>query len=341
MKWKDIINVFKNSGHWMLLIILNNIFFILMAWIAYPETFYILVSIMITFSIFIIIIGIFISKKSKIKQDEAFFNFLNYPSDENESRLIEAFGELHIEKINVLGNELRSYKEKLEETRLKSKEYEEFIESWVHEIKKPIALGTLILGNRKDEMSLLVHQRLDHAIINIRDQVEQILFYARLQTSHVDYRLERIVLSQCYDDVILDIKSIISEKNISVISYIEDIPIVSDKKTLQFIFSQILTNAVKYSKDNVDRYIWLKTGFDEVKNRYYTSISDNGIGVMTSDLPFIFDKGFTGENYKESHSTGIGLYLVKKLCDEINIDIEVESEVGEGFSIKLLFPVIK
>ena len=78
-----------------------------------------------------------------------------------------------------------------------------------------------------------------------------------------------------------------------------------------------------------------------MQNRYYTSISDNGIGVMTSDLPFIFNKGFTGENYKESHSTGIGLYLVKKLCDEINIDIEVESKVGEGFSIKILFPVVK
>ncbi len=341
MKSKDIMNIFKNSGHWMLLMILSNAFFILMAWIAYPESFSILVNIMIAFSIFIIILGIFISQKNKIKQDEAFFNFLSELSDESESRLIETFGELHRDKINILGNKLRSYKENLEQTQLKSKEYEEFIESWVHEIKKPIALGTLILGNRKDEMSPLVHQRFDHVMINIREQVEQILFYARLQTSHVDYRLERIVLSECYDDVILDMKSMISEKNISIISYIEDIPIVSDRKTLQFIFSQILTNAVKYSKDDVERFIWLKTGFDEVQNRYYTSISDNGIGVMTSDLPFIFNKGFTGENYKESHSTGIGLYLVKKLCDEIKIDIEVESKAGEGFSIKLLFPVVK
>lgn len=340
MKLKESYSILKDSGHWMFLAILSNGFFILMAWIAYPESFSILVTVMFAFSMLILILGMFLTKKNKIKQDEAFFSFLKDVSEENEERLIEVSGELHKEKIHILGEELRCSKEKVEETQLNAKAYEEFIESWVHEIKKPMALGTLILGNRKDEMSPFVHQRLDYAMMNIREQVEQILFYARLQTSHVDYRLERILLSECYEDVLLDMKPILSEKNITIISYIEDVPIVSDKKTLQFIFSQIFTNAVKYSKDDVEPWIRLKTGFDEGKNRYYTSIEDNGIGVMVSDLPFIFDKGFTGENYKESHSTGIGLYLVKKLCDEINIDIEVASKVGEGFSIKLLFPVV-
>lgn len=340
MKLKEIYNVFKDSGHWMFLTILSNGFFMLMAWIAYPESFSILVTVMITFSLLILILGMFLTKRNNVKQDEAFFSFLRELSEEKEERFIEASGELHREKIRILGEELRHSKKKLAETQLNAKAYEEFIESWVHEIKKPMALGALILGNRKDEMSSFVHQRLDYAMMNIREQVEQILFYARLQTSHIDYRLERIILSECYEDVLLDMKPILREKNITIVSDIDDIPIVSDKKTLQFIFSQIFTNAVKYSKDDADRWIRLKTGFDERKNRYYTSIEDNGIGVMASDLPFIFDKGFTGEHYRETHSTGIGLYLVKKLCEEINIDIEVVSEIGEGFSIKLLFPVV-
>lgn len=340
MKFKEILHLFKSTGHWMVLMILTTIFYILMAWIAYPESFSILVSVMIIFFIFMIILGMLLSKKTKIKQDEAFFKFLSDLSHENESRLIEVFGEIHKEKIHILGNQLRSSTEKLEENQLRTKAYEEFIESWVHEIKKPIALGTLILGNRKDEMSSFVHQRIDYVIMNIREQVEKILFYGRLQASHVDYRLEKMNLKECCEDIILDMNAMTHEKDIAVISTVENIPIVSDKKTLQFILSQIFTNAVKYSRDDINGFIWLKTGFDQAKNRYYISISDNGIGVMASDLPFIFDKGFTGENYKESHSTGIGLYLVKKLCDEINIEIEVASKAGEGFEIKLLFPVV-
>ena len=121
----------------------------------------------------------------------------------------------------------------------------------------------------------------------------------------------------------------------------EDVPIVSDKKTLQFIIAQILSNATKYSNEKINSFIWLKTGIDSIKNRYYLRISDNGIGVLNSDLRFIFDKGFTGGNSYQRKSTGIGLYLVKKLCDELKIEIEVESEYGKGFAIRFLFPIIE
>ena len=94
-----------------ILLLVSGLYFLLNT-----ESFSILVNIMIAFSIFIIILGIFISQKNKIKQDEAFFNFLSELSDESESRLIETFGELHRDKINILGNKLRSYKENLEQT---------------------------------------------------------------------------------------------------------------------------------------------------------------------------------------------------------------------------------
>lgn len=70
-------------------------------------------------------------------------------------------------------------------------------------------------------------------------------------------------------------------------------------------------------------------------------LCDNGLGVLHSDLPFIFDKGFTGDNCKRKQSTGIGLYLVKKLCDELHIEIEVESKHEQGFSVQFLFPKIE
>ncbi len=239
--------------------------------------------------------------------------------------------------MNYLANKLRMLNDQLEDAKQQTIDYEEFIESWVHEIKTPISLTTLVLENRKEEMSYLAHQRLEHARINISDNVEQILFYARLQASHVDCRLERLSINLCCEDVVFELQALLDEKEVTVISHMEDVPIVSDKKALQFILTQIFVNAVKYSKEESRSIISLKTGLDSMKNRYYLRISDNGIGVLNSDLPFIFDKGFTGDNSNGSHSTGIGLYLVKKLCDELQIEIEVESEYGKGFEIQLLF----
>ncbi|GAB0168434.1 hypothetical protein LSPCS325_18710 [Lysinibacillus sp. CTST325] len=97
------------------------------------------------------------------------------------------------------------------------------------------------------------------------------------------------------------------------------------------------------SNEKIDSFIWLKTGFDSVKNQYSLRISDNGIGVLNSDLPFIFDKGFSGDNSNRKQSTGIGLYFVKKLCDELQIEIEIEvdSKYGKEFVIQFLFPKIE
>jgi len=295
---------------------------------------------MVIFSVISIVFGMLLVWKKQAKQNKAFYDFLREPSPEHECRLIESIGDSHKEEVNYLANKLRMQNDQLDDAKLQSINYEEFIESWVHEIKTPISLATFVLENRKEEMSKLVYQRLEHARINISDDVEQILFYARLQASHVDYRLERVSLKLCCEDVRLDLQALLEEKEVTVISQMEDVPIVSDKKTLQFIFTQILVNAVKYCNEEIESFIWLKTGFDSVENRYYLKISDNGIGVLNSDLPFIFDKGFTGDNSNRRQSTGIGLYLVKKLCDELQIEIEVESEYGKGFAIQLLFPII-
>ncbi|MEH6941864.1 sensor histidine kinase [Bacillus sp. JJ722] len=341
MKLRDWLTLLKLSRAWILLLCINNAFFIFLAWVAYPETFKLLVGIMIVFSIASIVLGMFLVWKGKTKQDKVFYKFLREPSPEQESALIQSIGEIHKEKVNDLANKLRMLNDQLDEVKLQSLDYEEFIESWVHEIKTPISLLTFVLQNRKEEMSELVYQRLEHARINISDNVEQILFYARLQAAHVDYSLERVSLNLCCEDVLLELQSLLDEKEVKVISQMEDVPIVSDEKALQFIFTQILVNAVKYSNEKIDSFIRLKTGFDSVKNRHYLRISDNGIGVLNSDLPFIFDKGFTGDNPNRKQSTGIGLYLVKKLCDELQIEIEVESKYGKGFVIQFRFPKIE
>lgn len=236
MKLKDWLEILKLSRNWILLICINNAFFIFLAWVAYPETFELLVGIMIIFSIASIVLGTILVWKRKTKQDKVFYKFLREPLPEQEHVLIQSIGEIHKEKINDLTIKLRMLNDELEEVKLQSLDYEEFIESWVHEIKTPISLLNFVLQNRKDEMSELVYQRLEHTRINIDDNVEQILFYARLQATHVDYRLERVFLSLCCEDVLLELQSLFAEKDVRVISQIEDVPIMSDERLLHFIF---------------------------------------------------------------------------------------------------------
>lgn len=340
MNLKASIKLLKQIRSWIVLILINDAFFIFLAWLAYPKTFIILVGIMITFSIATIFFGMFLELKKEYTRDKGFNNFIREPSKDNEWQLVEVFGELHEKKINCMANKLRLLKEQLISAKLQALEYEEFIESWVHEIKTPISLVTLILANRKEEMSEHVYQRLEHARINISDEVEQILYYARLHAAHVDYRFERVSLGLCFEDVLLELQSLLDEKQVSVISEFGELRVVSDIKALQFIITQVIVNAVKYSKEEIKSYIWLKAGIDRDANKYYLKISDNGIGILTSDLPFIFDKGFTGKTQNGRNATGIGLYLVKKLCDELHIEIEVEAEYGKGFEIMFLFPIV-
>ena len=114
-----------------------------------------------------------------------------------------------------------------------------------------------------------------------------------------------------------------------------DIPIVADSKSCTFVIGQIISNAIKYRKDNLQIEFSTKTD----KNNISLFISDNGIGISAADLPRVFDKGFTGENGRRySKSTGIGLYLSQKLCKKMNIVLSVSSDPGQGTTVTMVFP---
>lgn len=338
MRRIDCLYILQQSRHWILLLCVNCIFFIFLAWVAYSETFQLLVLTMLLFSFVSILIGVLLAWKKQQKQRNTFYPFLREPSAMQEAKLLQVLGDTYKEPIHDLANQLRHLYDELQEAKHQSLEYETFIESWVHEIKTPLSLLHFVLQNRKDEMSSLVYQRLDHANITIHDHVERILFYAKLQAVHVDYSLKKVSIAECFEDVLLELQSLLEEQRVKVHTEIKDIPIVSDERALHFILIQLLVNAIKYRNVDRESLIWLETGFEHEKDRYYVKVVDNGIGVLQSDLPFIFDKGFTGDTSNQKQSTGIGLFLVKKLCDDLQIKIEVESKYKRGLTIQLLFP---
>ena len=133
-----------------------------------------------------------------------------------------------------------------------------------------------------------------------------------------------------------------------------DDQVVSDRKGLQFILGQVISNAVKYRKDTGERTLILELS-DEVRelgndidrkkgeSPEYTilCIRDNGKGVKPHELPFIFDKGFAGDiGVGRKNATGMGLYLVKMMAEDLNIQVEARAEWGVGFEMRLYFPKI-
>lgn len=341
MKNKKIINILKDSLIWIFLIIIINTFFIFLAWLAYNENFYKLLTLMILFSLISLMITVYILKKKNDMSEKVFLKLLEDPSIENENELLRISNKNDIFKIKELSSKLREQNEKIEKTNMDFKEYEEFIETWIHEIKSPIALMTLVLNNRKSEISKEVYQKLDYSKTSINENVERILFYSRLNLEQKDIVFKDVNISETIKYILYDLNTLIENKQIEIIEDYNIEKVYTDEKTINFIINQILINAIKYSKKDKNSFIKISTNKSLESGKYYLEISDNGYGVLESDIPFIFNKGFTGNNKNEKQSTGIGLFLVRELCKELNMDIDISSKVDEGFKIRLIFPIIK
>src|SRR5699024_6603045 len=143
----------------------------------------------------------------------------------------------------------------------------------------------------------------------------KILFYARSDSDHVDYKIKALNIRKILDTVIEKYYPLIGEKGIVIRDRAEDFIVFSDENVLVFILSQIMDNACKYTEDLIE----IKTF--ESKKYNHIEIIDNGKKVDDQDAPFIFEKGFTGEISYKQKPTGMGLYLVKKYSDDLGIRV--------------------
>ncbi len=211
-------------------------------------------------------------------------------------------------------------------------EYREYIELWVHEVKTPISSSRLVAQNNKSEATESMSEELDR----IEAYVEQVLFYSRSSTVEKDYIIKEISLQKvCYDVLKKNSRQFIQNR-ISVTAEDLDLTIYSDEKWLQFILNQILVNSVKYS-DKPEAFVGISA--KEGENSVILSVADNGAGIPAAELPRIFDKGFTGTNGRRNErSTGIGLYICKKLCLKLGLGISAESVQGQGTTINIVLP---
>lgn len=211
-------------------------------------------------------------------------------------------------------------------------EYKEYIETWVHEIKTPIASAKLILENDDSNLS----SRINYEMKRVEGFIEQVLYYARSSDVSKDYIIREFSLRDVVMKAVKNNSRDFINRNIKLnINKIEG-NIFSDAKWIEFIINQIIINAIKFSIPNKGE-VSISSKVNE--NNIVLTIKDNGVGINEKDIDRVFEKGFTGENGRNfGKSTGIGLYLCKKLCDKLGIGISLTSKEKIGTKVSIVFP---
>ncbi len=213
-------------------------------------------------------------------------------------------------------------------------DYKEYIELWIHEVKIPIAASKLIIENNKNQITKSIDEELD----KVENYTEQALFYARSNAVEKDYIINKTNLKEVVAGSILKNKTTLLNEKVSIeLTNLKNEEIYTDSKWAIFIINQIIQNAIKYSKKDDKR---IEISSQEKSDKVILYIKDNGIGIKKGEITRVFERGFTGENGRiiGQKSTGIGLYLCKKLCDKLGLGIELNSEKDKGTEVRIIFP---
>ena len=223
----------------------------------------------------------------------------------------------------------KSMCEHIAEYRHENTEFREYIETWVHEIKLPVASLQLMCHNDNAEKYSGQLRRID-------DYIENVLYYARSGNAEKDYIIKEVSLKRIFSDTALKNREELQERNITLMTKNLDIHVMTDSKWLEYILGQLMGNSMKYLSPEREPEIMVYA--EEMSNQVVLHFRDNGIGIPERDLPYIFEKSFTGENGRtHSKSTGMGLYIVKKLCVKLGHSISAESIQGEYTDIIISF----
>ena len=234
---------------------------------------------------------------------------------------------------NTLEQIDKSMLENVNKYKYMTEDYKEYIELWIHEIKIPISASKMVIENNKNAITKSIDEELD----KVENYIEQALFYARSNTVEKDYYIRKVFLKEIVTESIKKNKSSLIQEKISIDIHDLDIEVNTDNKWIVFILNQIIQNSIKYrKKENSVIEIYANQG----KENVILYIKDNGIGIKQGEITRVFEKGFTGTNGRLSNkkSTGIVLYLCKKLCNKLGTGIELNSVQNEGTEVKLVFP---
>lgn len=322
---------------WLLLLFCIDAFAALLLWIADVQAFYAMTAVIVLATVLLFSLICFLIVHRERKKEQAFHAFLYNPDEYHEELLLEIVSVAERESIRLLGKTLRDKQLAYAELETQLADYEEYVESWAHETKTPLSLLTFLMDNRRDELPPSVSFKLDYIRNRMQESISQMLFYARLKSARKDYLFEHIPLRSCIEDLLEDYGPLLEEKQFQIQLNLSSDVVYSDRRALYFLLGQMISNSIKYCSENPE----LCFSALQRDDAYVLSIKDNGIGVRSCDLPYIFEKGFTGDSGEgRKKATGMGLYLAKETAKELNVTLNVNSEWGQGFEIQISFPIV-
>lgn len=244
-----------------------------------------------------------------------FMAFLN----KKEEKLKNQIQELEEANLNLRNNFLA-----------KEKELQEYFLIWIHQIKTPITAGKLICDGDIENENI---KNIKKELIYIEDYTNMALSYLKMANHNTDMDISLVNLDDIIRPLIKKYAILFISNNIKLEYEKLNVKVITDSKWCMVVIEQLLSNAIKYTKNGI-----VSISFNEKEN--YLEIKDNGIGIKDSDLPKIFDKGYSGFNGRQNQkSTGIGLFLVKQILDKLGQKVKLESKLGEGTSVKVYFNI--
>lgn len=245
---------------------------------------------------------------------------------------------------------------RVSDSRLREREHREFVETWVHEVKTPLAAIDLMLENLDDARLAPLARELDR----VGSLVEQALFFARSSSVENDYLVRTCTLETLVREVVKSRAHALVGAHVAVGMEGLDRTVFADPKWMQFVLGQLIDNAVRYRRDpgargnaagrdgrgsgaaaDGPRIDFSARVLDEGRadERVVLGVRDNGCGISAADIGRVFNKGFTGSNGRtHAKSTGIGLYLVRALCEKMGLSVSASSVEGEWTCFEIVFP---
>lgn len=193
---------------------------------------------------------------------------------------------------------------------------------WAHQIKTPIAAMQLLLQTGGGENS----RELQAELFKIEQYVDLVLQYLRSEDMAGDLAISRVALEPLVKSVVRKYARLFILKKIDL--ELENLTgqTLTDEKWLTFCLEQLLSNALKYTPEGGRVNIGLAPGPAQV-----LCLRDTGCGIAPEDLPRVMERGFTGYNGRENKkSTGIGLYLCRRVLENLGHGFWLESAPGKG-----------
>ena len=199
---------------------------------------------------------------------------------------------------------------------------------WLHQIKTPMTVSKLLL-EKPDETT---NTKLKMQLMYIEQYINMAMNYLKMIDHSTDMDITQVNLDDIIKNLLKKYSLLFIHNHISLEYQSNLAYVISDSQWLTILIEQILSNALKYTENG-------KIAIQYLEDKHALEIRDTGIGIRSEDIPKIFDRGYSGFNGRMNEkSSGLGLYLARKISERLNIQIEVESKLSQGSVFRLVFP---